>query len=66
MTKPYREHQTFTLAKDLNPVIKKGMLGVLLVVYNQNAFEVEFVKEDGINYEYDGQKTFTIDSTYII
>ena len=62
----YKEHQTFELSKDLNEVIRKGMIGVLLVIYNQNAFEVEFVKKDGTNYEFNGNSTFTIDNSYIL
>jgi hypothetical protein len=36
------------------------MQGVILMKYSEHAFEVEFVKEDGTNYEYNGQSTFTL------
>jgi hypothetical protein len=60
MITSFKEHQVFELANDINPVVKKGMLGVILIKYDQKNFEVEFVKEDGSNYEYNGQSTFTI------
>ena len=55
-----KEHDCFILIKDLNPVITKGMLGVILMIYNDNDIEVEFVREDGSNYEYNELFTFTI------
>ncbi len=61
----YQECQVFILTKDINSEIRKGMIGVILLLYNQNAFEVEFVKKDGSNYEYNNQSTFTVDSSYI-
>jgi hypothetical protein len=60
--KPY---DTFILSKDLNPIITRGMQGVVLMVFTENNFEVEFVKGDGMNYEFEGQFTFTIDTSYI-
>ncbi|WP_426669533.1 DUF4926 domain-containing protein [Mucilaginibacter sp. McL0603] len=60
-----KQYQTFELIKDLNPVIKKGMLGVILEIYDADNYEVEFIKEDGTNYEYEGQGTFTIKSDII-
>lgn len=37
------------------------MIGYILEVYNKGAaFEVEFIKEDRTNYEFEGQSTFAI------
>jgi len=41
------------------------MRGVILEVYDEGTYEVEFVKDDGANYEYEGQGTFTIKSDVI-
>ena len=41
------------------------MEGVILEIWNENDFEVEFVKADGSNYEFEGKFTFTIDKSYI-
>ncbi len=53
------EFDVFELTEDINPIITKGMQGVCLQVY-QDEILVEFVKEDGTNYKYEGQDTFTI------
>jgi hypothetical protein len=58
------QYETFELSKNLNPVLKKGMQGVILEILDRNSFEVEFVNEDGTNIEFDGNATFTIDSSY--
>ena len=55
-----KQYDIFILKEDLNPEIKAGMEGVILDIYNNDHIEVEFVKEDGTNYEYKGQATFTI------
>jgi hypothetical protein len=55
-----RQYETFELLRDINPMIKKGMIGVILEVYSFDTYEVEFVKEDGTNLEYQGQFTFTL------
>jgi hypothetical protein len=60
-----RQYDVFTLAKDINPAITKGMKGVILEIWAVDSFEVEFVKKDATNYEYKGQATFTIDGSYI-
>lgn len=36
------------------------MTGVILEVYDNDNFEVEFVKEDGSNHEFEGQFTFMV------
>ncbi len=38
------------------------MQGVILIVYNDAAVEVEFVKEDRTNYEYNCVYTFTLNA----
>ena len=60
-----KQNDIFKLKKDLNPTIKRGMVGVILEIYNDNVFEVEFVDKDGRNFEYDGKFTFTIDKNMI-
>lgn len=57
-----KQYQTFILNTDLNSNIKKGMRGVILEIFDENTFEIEFVKEDGSNYEYGGNYTFTVTS----
>jgi hypothetical protein len=53
------------LTKDLNAVIKAGMKGVIPGVLHEKAFQVEFLHEEGFNYEYNGQATFTISANDI-
>jgi hypothetical protein len=60
-----KQYDIFILAKDISPSITKGMKGVVLEILARDAFEIEFVKEDGTNYEFDGRSTFTIDESYI-
>jgi hypothetical protein len=55
-----KQYDTFILKTDLNPEIKAGMTGVILEIWSKDDIEVEFVKDDGTNYEYNGQATFTI------
>ncbi|MDB5131163.1 MAG: hypothetical protein JWR02_912 [Mucilaginibacter sp.] len=61
----FKQYQIIELTKDINPVIKQGITGVILEIYDENTFEIEFVKEDGSNYEFNGQYTFSIDSDYL-
>lgn len=60
-----KKYDCFILKKDLNPLIKEGAIGVILIIYSDNDFEVEFVKEDGTNYSYNGSVTFTISKELI-
>jgi hypothetical protein len=61
------QYQSFELSKDLNPVIVKGMMGIILEVREAGkTFEVEFPREDDSNYEYQGKSSFTISSDYIL
>ena len=55
-----KEFESVILLIDLNEIIKKGMIGAILEVWDDEAVEVEFVKDDGTNYEYEGQTTFAI------
>lgn len=59
-----KQYQMIELIKDLNPVIKAGMKGVILEIYNEKTYEVEFVKDDGVNIQYEGKITFTINVDY--
>lgn len=54
------QYQTIRLLKDINPVLKTGMTGVILEVWDKVTFEVEFLDKDGFNYTYSGQATFTL------
>jgi len=57
----FSKYEYFTLSEDLNPIITAGMKGVVLEIYNSGeAYEVEFVKTDGTNYEFCSQSTFTV------
>ncbi len=62
---PIKQYDVFELTKDINPNITKGMQGVILEIYGSKTYEVEFVKEDGSNHGFEGQFTFTIDSSFI-
>lgn len=60
-----KQYDVFILSKDINPTITKGMQGVILETWNVDSYFVEFVKDDGTNYEFEGQSVFTIDNSYI-
>ena len=65
MKQKIKQYDVFILENDINSSITKGMTGVVLEVWSDNSYEVEFVKQDGTNYEFNGQFTFTIDRSYI-
>ncbi len=55
------QYQSIELNKDLNPVIVKGMMGIIQEIYEPDkTFAVEFPKEDGGNYEFEGNRVFTV------
>jgi hypothetical protein len=61
------QYQSFELSKDLNPLIVKGMMGIILEILEpEKTFEVEFPQEDGSNFIYEGKASFTISSDYIL
>ncbi|HEY2348349.1 MAG TPA: hypothetical protein VGH64_05010 [Puia sp.] len=61
---PIEQYQSFELARDINPEITKGMMGVILEILEPDkTFEVEFPREDGGSY---GDKSFTISMDYIL
>jgi hypothetical protein len=55
-----KQYQAIVPVRDINPVIKKGMIGVILEVLDADTYIVEFVQDDGRNFEYDGQGTFDL------
>lgn len=55
----------FTLARDINPVIKQGMQVVIPEVWQPGMNELKLVKEDGSNYEYNNSYTFTLNQNDI-
>ena len=56
----FKQYQLIELTRDLNPAITAGMVGTILEVWSDKSFEVEFVDEEGFNYEYNGEATFTV------
>ena len=60
-----KQYDVFILSKDINPAIIKGMQGVILEAWNDETYLVEFVKDDGTNYEFEDQSMFTIDNSFI-
>ena len=62
----FKQYDAFKLAKDITPKITKGMEGVILEIYDSETYVVEFVKEDGLNYEIEGQFTLIIDNSFIV
>ncbi len=58
----FKQYQIIELTRDINPVLKVGMKGTILEVWSDMAFEVEFFDEEGFNYEYNGEPTFTVTS----
>ncbi|GAA4459771.1 hypothetical protein GCM10023189_33900 [Nibrella saemangeumensis] len=61
----FYQYQTIKLTRDLYSVVTTGMKGVILEVWDAETFEVEFLDKKGYNYEFDGQFTFTVKSSYI-
>ena len=59
------EFDIFTLNRDINSTIKKGMKGTVLDVWGNGFLESEFVKKDGTNYTHEGFGTFAIDPKWI-
>jgi hypothetical protein len=55
-----KQYDTFILKQDINPAIKAGMVGVILEIWSETDIEMEFVDDDGYNYNYSDQYTFTI------
>lgn len=56
-----KQYDTVKLNIDLNEVIRKDMEAVILEIYeNGRAFEIECVKKDGTNYNFEGQSTFSV------
>jgi len=58
--KNFEEHQCVKIIIDLNPVIKSGMTGVILEVFENDDYIVEFLDENGFNYCYEDECIFTI------
>jgi len=61
----FKQYQIIELKEDLNPVIKKGMEGVILEVWDKNNFEVEFLDAEGVNIQYNDEATFTVNAKLI-
>ena len=61
----YKQYQVIESIKDIDPIIKKGMKGVILEVWDSENFEVEFLDEEGFNYGYNGKFTFKLTSSDI-
>lgn len=55
-----KQYDTFILKEEINPVLKKGMQGVILEIFNSEFIEAEFVKPDGTNWEFENSFTFSL------
>ena len=60
---PFMQYQVITLCRDINPVLRKGMQGVILEILDAETFITEFLDDEGFNYEYEGQFTFDLKSS---
>lgn len=60
-----KQYQIFELLIDINPTIKKGMTGVILEICDNENFEAEFVDDEGSNYIYNGNATFSLNIRYV-
>lgn len=56
----YNQYQVVELTRDLNSVLKTGLRGVILEVWDKETFEVEFLDKEGFNYEYAEKYTYTL------
>jgi len=56
----FYQYQSIELIRDINPVLKAGMPGVIIEIWDENHYEVEFLDEGGFNYEYIGEAIFTL------
>jgi hypothetical protein len=56
----YQQYQVIELTRDLNPILKAGVKGTILEVWDDYTFEVEFLDGVGFNYEYGGEQIFTL------
>jgi len=64
---PIERYQSFELSKDLNPLIVKGMMGIILEVLEpEKTFLAEFPGDNASNLTYEGKSSFTISSDYIL
>lgn len=61
----FQQYQIIELINDVNPILRQGMQGVILEVWNENTVEAEFLDADGSNYEYQGNATFTLNTNDI-
>jgi hypothetical protein len=61
-----RQYQSIRVSRDINPVIVKGLQGVILDVLDHDTYLVEFVKSDGTTYEYDGEAVFELKESDIV
>lgn len=60
-----KQYDIFLLQEDVNSVIRKGMEGVILEIYDSTTIEVEFVWKDGGNIVFEECGTFQINPQII-
>lgn len=60
-----KQYDSFELLEDISPSIKKGMIGVILEIYDSENVEVEFFDKDGINYYHENSPTLAIKTSII-
>ncbi len=61
----FQPYETIETTRDINPVAKKGMKGLIVEIWGNDGYEVEFVKEDGDSYQYNNESIFTLKAFYI-
>ncbi len=57
------EYDVFELTREVNPVLRKGMQGTILMVLDFDNFLVEFVDNDGFNYVFEDEAVFTLNKS---
>jgi hypothetical protein len=60
------QYDIIELKEDINPKIKKGMIGVILEKFTEEDFLIEVLSEDGFNIEYNGDYTYSVKKIQIV
>ena len=64
-TEIINEYDIVELTEDLNPNLKKGMRGTILLKYDEENFEMEVVDNEGFNIGFEDHFTFTVNKNQI-
>ncbi len=65
-TETINQYDTVKLLEDLNPRVRKGVIGTIVEKYNDNDFEVEFLNKEGVNINFENQFTFTVNRSQVL